>query len=213
MITHLDRLIPIITCIINESLQSGVVPQPFKYAVVTPILKKPNLSPEDLKHFRPVSNLPFLSKILEKIVAIQLRNHLIKYNLFEPNQSAYRQHHNTETALLKIQNDLLCAADVGNVSILALLDLSAAFDTIDHSILIERLSRSFGLSETVLDWFRSYLFGRSQSVMVNGLKSSPFPLEFGVPQGSVLGPLLYTLYTQPLGDVIKQHSMDYHNVC
>ena len=136
LVTHLDSLIDIITMIINDSLQHGYVPDPFKNAVVTPILKKTSLSSEDLKNFRPVSNLPFLSKILEKIVLAQLKEHLENNNLNEENQSAYRANHSTETCLLKIQNDLLVKADENNISLLVLLDLSAVFDTIDHTILI-----------------------------------------------------------------------------
>lgn len=210
VIRFLDQLAPIITAIVNSSLESGNVPKSFKHAIVTPILKKANLSPEELKNFRPVSNLPFVSKILEKVVAVQLNRYLKSEKLLEPNQSAYRPQHNTETALVRIQNDLLCAADEGKVSILALLDLSAAFDTIDHGILIERLSTTFGLKGNVLSWFISYLQNRTQCVSINNKLSSPFPLDYGVPQGSVLGPLLFTLYTQPLGGIIRQHGVEYH---
>ena len=209
-VKYLDKLAPIVTIIINESLEKGIVPDSFKNAIVTPLLKKPNLSPEDLKNFRPVSNLPFLSKVLERTVALQLKEHLSKHHLFEPCQSAYRQNHSTETALLKIHSDLLGAADEGKVSVLALLDLSCAFDTIDHSILIERLFKTFGLSNTVLEWFKSYLTGRTQTITVNKIQSHPFSLECGVPQGSVLGPLLYTLYTQPLSAIITRHLIKYH---
>ena len=210
LMTHLDSLLDPITDIINESLQSGTVPNAFKHAVILPLLKKPNLSPDELKNFRPVSNLPFLSKILEKVVLAQLKKHLSKHNLLDPCQSAYREFHNTETALLKVHNDLLCSTDGGDTAILALLDLSAAFDTIDHSILMERLSTTFGISGSVIEWFKSYVLGRTQCVIVNDNCSSVFDLCYGVPQGSVLGPVLYTMYTQPMGAIIKKHSMCYH---
>ena len=148
----LDELMPVITDIINTSLISGVVPR-FKHALVKPLLNKSNLDPELLKNYRPVSNLPFLSKVLERVVLTQLMTHLEIRNLLEPFQSAYQKCHSTETALLHVVNDLLQASDDGHVSILSLLDLSAAFDTIDHVILGQWLSSTFGCTGTILGWF------------------------------------------------------------
>ena len=125
-----------------------------KSALVTPLLKKQTLDHNDLKNYRPVSNSAFLVKILEKIVLDQLRSHLEIIQLSESLQSAYRAQHSTETALLKVMNDILTDCDSGNVSLLNLLDLSAAFDTIDHSILL-RLEITFGVSGTALEWFKS----------------------------------------------------------
>ena len=206
----LSDLLPLITRIVNSSLCSGVVPPQFKQAVVTPMLKKPGLDPNDLKNFRPVSNLPFISKILEKVVLTQLQKHLSENDLLEIRQSAYRKNHSTETALLSVADGLLRNADDRLVSVLALLDLSAAFDTLDHPILLQRLETTFGISGTVLHWFASYLEGREQSVKVDNVLSSPSPLRFGVPQGSVLGPILFTLYSQPLSDLICRHECDCH---
>ena len=141
----LPQLLSFITDIINFSLTSGIVPANFKTALVRPLLKKHTLDSNMLNNYRPVSNLPFLSKLLEKIVLSQLNSHLSSNNLLHPFQSAYRQHHSTETALLHILNHLLLATDSGNISLLTLLDLSAAFDTIDHTILIHRLQHSFGI--------------------------------------------------------------------
>ena len=183
---HLDSTVGTITSIVNESLSSGSVPDSFKHAVVGPLLKKQNMPPNELKNYRPVSNLPFLSKILEKVVLNQLKGHLLKYNLLDSHQSAYREFHNTETALLKVHNDLICAADKNDISILAPLDLSAAFDTIDHHILLDRLRITMGLSGTVLSWFESFVTGRSQSVIVNCLQSSIFDVQFGVPKAQYL---------------------------
>ena len=157
-----------------------------------------------------MSNLPFLSKVLERVVLTQLMTHLETHNLLERFQSAYRKCHSTETALLRVVNDLLQASDDGHVSILSLLDLSAAFDTIDHVILSQRLSSTFGCTGTVLGWFESYLSNRTQSVFVNDVQSAPSTLKYGVPQGSVLGPILFTMYTQPLGSVIQQLGTTYH---
>ena len=206
----LDIVIDYVTEIINHSLEFGNVPRCYKKAMVTPLLKKHDLDRDDLKHYRPVSNLPYLSKILEKVVLKQLKNHLYTNDLLEPFQSAYRENHSTETALLKILNDILMACDEGKVSVLVLLDLSAAFDTIDHTILCDRLSRCFGISGVVLDWIKSYLHERRLTVAVNGLSSDEFDLNHGVPQGSVLGPTLYILYTLPVSSIIKPHISNYH---
>ena len=154
---HVDVLIDCLTSIINDSLLSGVMPLCFRKAIISPLIKKPNLDQNELKNYRPVSNLSFLSKIIEKAVSAQLTEHLLKNSLFEPHQSAYRKCHNTETALVKISNDLLLSADDKKVSILALLDLSAAFDTIDHCLLIKRLEHDFGLKNNVLNWFSDLL--------------------------------------------------------
>ena len=150
--------------LINASLTSGYVPQSFKIAVIKPILKKPNLDPNDLSNYRPISNLPFLSKILEKVVTKQLCSFLQSNSTLEVFQSEFRPHHSTETALLKVLNDLLLSSDNGFISLLVLLDLSAAFDTIDHLILIDRLENLVGLSGQALSWFRSYLSERHQFV-------------------------------------------------
>ena len=193
----LDCLLPSLTALINSSLSSGLFPQAFKSAVIFPLLKKPSLDPNELKNFRPISNLPFISKIIEKLVLVQIYRHLSANNLLNQFQSAYRPGHSTETALLKIVNDLL-SLDDGNIYLLASLDLSAAFDTIDHDILLHRLQHDFGLSGTVLDWLSSYLSGRIQSVSVHSHTSVPASVSCGVPQGSVLGPIMFVLYTTPL---------------
>ena len=129
--------------------------------------------------------------------------HIIKNNLRQKFQSAYRMFHSTETALLRVFNDLINALDNGNVCVLTLLDLSAAFDTIDHDILLSRLETSFGISGSVHAWFKSYLSNRTNRVKVGDNYSETTVLEFGVPQGSVLGPILFTLYTEPLADIIS----------
>uniref|UniRef100_A0A8D0CS33 Reverse transcriptase domain-containing protein n=3 Tax=Sander lucioperca TaxID=283035 RepID=A0A8D0CS33_SANLU len=195
---------------INMSLLTGYVPQSFKVAVIKPLLKKPTLDPEVLANYRPISNLPFLSKILEKVVANQLCDFLHRNSLFEDFQSGFRMHHSTETALVKITNDLLTAADKGLVSVLVLLDLSAAFDTIDHTILLQRLEHLVGIKGIALSWFKSYFSERSQFVNINDKPSKYAKVSHGVPQGSVLGPILFSLYMLPLGNIIRKHSINFH---
>uniref|UniRef100_A0AAQ5ZSU8 Reverse transcriptase domain-containing protein n=1 Tax=Amphiprion ocellaris TaxID=80972 RepID=A0AAQ5ZSU8_AMPOC len=196
--------------LINLSLVTGYVPQAFKVAIIKPLLKKPTLDPDVLVNYRPISNLPFLSKILERTVANQLCEHLQRNSLFEELQSGFRVHHSTETALVKVTNDLLIASDNGLVSILILLDLSAAFDTIDHKFLLQRLEHSIGIKGTALDWFKSYLSDRFQFVHVNNDSSEHSRVNHGVPQGSVLGPILSILYMLPLGNIIRKHCINFH---
>ena len=206
----LDVLLPTVTMLINDSLYAGIVPDVFKKAIVKPLLKKSGLNENELKNYRPVSNLSFLSKILERIVLKRLLDHVTKNNLGECFQSAYKSKHSTETAVLKVCTDILDSIDKKNVCLLTLLDLSAAFDTIDHNILISRLDNSFGIRGSALDWFKSYLTHRTQAVQIEKKISPEKHLLYGVPQGSVLGPILFTMYTQPLSEIFNKHDMSYH---
>ena len=130
-----NLLAPFIALLFHVSLTTGQFPDSFKHAIVIPLLKKYNLDKFSLKNYRPVSNLPFLSKLMEKAVQTQLQRHLDSNSLMPPLQSAYRACHSTETALLKIFNDVLLAADKGEITALCMLDLTAAFDTVDHDVL------------------------------------------------------------------------------
>ena len=201
---------PLITQIINASIGSASVPAALKSAIITPVLKKPSLDANELNNYRPISNLNFVGKIMEKVVASQLHEHLSRHQLLEPLQSAYRKHHSTETALVSVQDDVAAALDQGKVAILVLLDLSAAFDTIEHSLLLARCEQLFGIKGAALKWLKSYLEERSQRVVIKSSTSSSKDLQWGVPQGSVLGPLLFILYTSPLGALLRDHEIQYH---
>ena len=149
--------------------------------------------------------------MLEKVVLSQILQKINCNKLLNDFQSAYRPHHSTETALLKVTNDLLSAIDDGKISVLVLLDLTAAFDTIDHKILLHRLHNVFGFGDTVPSWFQSYFENRAHTVVVHGKHSTPASLRYGVPQGSVLGPILFIIYTQPLSNVIKHYPV-FHKI-
>lgn len=209
LVSQCDILLPVLTRIINLSLQTGHFPLAWKEALVHPLLKKYGLE-ATFKNFRPVSNLPFVSKLTERAVSDQVHVHMVTNDLYPSAQSSYRRNHSTETALLKVKNDLLMNMNKQHVSLLVLLDMSAAFDTVDHGIMLERLSSKLGLSGTVISWFQSYLSERSQRVSIRGSVSEKFDVRYGVPQGSCLGPLLFTIYASKLFDVIQSHLPDAH---
>ena len=150
-----------------------------------------------------------MSKLTERVVKLRLTEYLSGNSLLNSFQSAYIKHHSTETTLLSVHDHIIKAMGRQQVTCLTLFDLSAAFDTIDHSILLECLSSWFGITSTALSWIQSYLLNRSFYVNVEYSKSSVFQLLYGVPQGSVLGYLLFILYTTPLSTVISKSSADH----
>ncbi len=196
--------------VVNTSLLSGTFPNSLKTAVVKPLLKKRNLDNTVLSNYRPISNLPFIGKIIEKVVFNQLNNYLNSNGYLDHFQSGFRMHHSTETALIKIINDIRFNSDSGKISVLVLLDLSAAFDTVDHNILLERLENWVGLSGMALKWFRSYLEGRGYYVSIGEHKSKWTSMTCGVPQGSILAPLLFSLYMLPLSQIMRKNQIAYH---
>ena len=208
----IDVVAPIITKIVNTSLQSGIFSINLKEALLQPLLKKPGLE-LIFKNFRPVSNLSYLSKLIELLVCEQIVTHTEETGNLE---SAYRANHSTETALLRVKTDIMQAIDDQEVVCLVLLDLSAAFDTESHDLLLNHLYHHFGFGETVLQWIRSYLSDRTQRVVIDANEDQPLVackqvmLKQGVPQGSVLGPILFSLYLSPLGDICHKHNVKFH---
>ena len=159
----------------------------------------------DLNNYRPVSNLCFIAEILEKLVLSQVSSYLNSHNLCNAYQSAYCPGHSTETALLNVVNDLFLSLNKGSISVLALLDFSSAFDTIVHPILVHRLHTDFGFTDAVLQWFSSYLTNLTHYISLSNHCSAFAPVHSGVPQGSFLGPIIFTMYIKPLSEIIDSH--------
>ena len=205
----LPSVITILTKIINISLTSGIFPDRLKVALVSPLLKKANL---DLigKNYRPISNIEFIGKSIERAVMAWISRHITSHNFIEPHQSAYQPCHSTKTALLKVKSDLISAIGNQEIACLVLLNLSATLDTVITGILLQRLTNWFGITGTVKTWIASYLTDWTQKVKIGSSESSSVTLECGIPQGSVLGPILFILYTTPLGQICRKHGIHYH---
>ena len=201
----IDILLPSITKMVNCSLWEGLVPDGFKKAVVTPLIKKASLPVVDLKNYRPVSGLIFISKLVERVVAKQLVDHIHRHSVDNSYQSAYKSGHSTEMALLSIKNDIHLSLSRGEATALVLLDLSAAFDTTDYSTLLSCLLYWFSIGGSTLKWFSTFLTEHFPSVKIGSTLSDLQKLLFSVSQGSVLGPLLFSLYTSPLSTLIDKH--------
>ena len=160
--------------------------------------------------YRPISNVPVLSKILERLVLERTRSYLVENDLFPRFQSAYRPFHSTETAIKKIHIDILKAADDGKFNLLILLDLSSAFDLVNHNILINKLYLKFCFKGLVLEWYKSYLNNKCYYITNNSVRTNLFHLHTGVPQGSVRGPLLFKLYSSDLETIAQRHNLSFH---
>ena len=196
-----DLLAPSLTLIFNASLAVGSVPDGMKLAHVTPVFKAGN--PQDPGNYRPVSLLPIVSKLLERIVHRQLSSFLDKENLYPPCQFGFRRQHSTEDALVFVTDTFVRARDAGQITGAVLVDMSKAFDKVRHQVLINDLFE-LGISGSALVWFADYLSNRRQIVHIAENYSPPFPCMCGVPQGSVLGPLLFVLYVRSIQSIVSE---------
>ena len=193
----LDTFIPIWTDIVNLSLSQGSIDS-LKIAVIVPLLKELDhlIDADNLKNYRPVSNLVSRGKLIERVVTLRLDKPMDAPNLHSVNQYGYKKNHSTELLLMKVVNDLLLSCDKKISIVVMFLDLSAAFDTIDQCMLLQILRNEIGVCDLALKWFESFLIGRTQTVKINDAYSDETGLDFGFAQASILGPKLFNIYTR-----------------
>ena len=197
--------------LVSQSFAFGTFPSEPKKAAITPLLKLTSLDRDTIRNYRPVSSLPLTTKLLENVVASQVSSHLRQNGLEEDLQSAYKPQHSCETAPLKVKQDIALALDSGQAVLLVICHLSVAFGTIDSHLLTKTLTARFGVTGTALRCFESDLSDRTHHVRIGTAASSERYLRHGVPQASVLGLLLFSLYTAPLSDILVKHGVGCHH--
>lgn len=200
---NIDSLLPYLVKIVNSSLQSGSMDN-LKEGIVTPLIKDSFLDRNDLKNYRPITQLSFLSKLIERVVLKRLNSHMMNNNLNCDSQHGYKKHHSTETLLLNLLSDVYHACDQNMGAVVILIDLSAAFDTVDQEYLLKILKNDLGINGTALKWFQSFLTGRFQYTKINDVYSILCFLLYGIPQGSVLGPVLFNIYIRGLKKAFEE---------
>ena len=200
----------IVAYIANISFQAGRFPSTWKAGQMALILKKPGLNTNDFKSFKPITNLTTLSKLLERLTLARLKPHVVTSPNYSPLQSAYRVALSTETALVKIVDDILSIVDSGSAVALVSLDISATFDTISHRKLLAKLEHDFSIEGVALEWINSYLSKQTFFMSVGRSSSAVAQMCSGVSQGSVLEPILFTAYVSPIGRLIELYGVSYH---
>ena len=203
----LDSILPSLCHIVNLSLNTSQFCNRWKEAIVKPLIKKKGVSLEK-SNYRPVSNLSFMSKIVEKVTLEQFTGHCDKNRLIPDYQSAYRKNHSCETSLVKLVNDILWSMEARKVTAVVILDLSAAFDTVDHDLLLDVLENRFGIKDRAREWYFNYLKSRMFKVSIEGTTSKPRQLEFSVPQGSIQGAFLFISYASTLDEIVKDLTLN-----
>ena len=196
-----EIIAPSLTYIFNLSLESGIYINEWKRARVTPIYKSEDKT--KCENYRPISILPEISKVFEKEVFRQLYGYLTDNDLLSKHQSGFRPKHSTVSALIQMCDNWLSNMDVGKINCVVFLDIRKAFDSINHEILLNKMNLNFGISGNALKWFDSYIKDREQQCIVNGQLSSSKKIICGVPQGSILGPLLFLLYINDMPDSLN----------
>ena len=199
----LSHFIPAITKVVNLSMSTGHFFEDWKLAIVRP-LKKSQKKETEKSNYRPVSNLQFLSKVVKKCTLNQLTNHCNKHNLLPDYQSAYRKHYSCETSLLKLVNDTLWTMEDKCITTVTVMDLSAAFNTVSHELLLAVLREQFGINDLAITWYENYLKPRHFKVCINGKYSAQKTMDFSVPQGSTQGAYLFICYASTLNEIVPK---------